>query len=97
MQTKRTCVFIRPRWLVELVGFDEADARHLVLTAENYRVLARREISDDGRFAVVGGGQAAHLNFRALSLLPVVIGTNNGAVAIVQLEHRVREPARDWD
>jgi hypothetical protein len=64
--------------LIQLVALDEADAAGSVLPAKNGRVLAARKIAHDRGFAVVCRSEAAGVDFDALVLFPIVLGSNQG-------------------
>ena len=81
--------FIGLRW--QNIGFDQGVAGSVVFAAHNGRGIASRARDDDGRLDGVGRSEAAGLNLGLLRVLPVVVGGDEGAIDIAQLQSWIRQ------
>lgn len=58
-------------------------------------VEAGREIGEDGGFGIVGGRNVRRFDLGVLIGLPVVVARGHPAVAVVELEGRIRKRVAD--
>src|SRR6267143_5765920 len=57
--------------------------------ANDGRVGAGRQRGVDGRFTVIGRRKTGRLDLRLLGVFPVVVGCNDNAARVKQLERRI--------
>src|SRR2546421_5646811 len=83
------------RRLRNSVGFDESDAGSVVLAADDRSIVTGRGKGDNNGFAVVARRKLGGDNGLWLSLFPVVVEGEDGAVLIVQFKRGIEQRSRN--
>ena len=85
---------------MQIVYFDQSNSGGVVYTAYDRGVVARSQLCNDGRLGSIGWSVAAVLNISYLvpcdnpadyRMLPVIIGPNQCAGAVVQFQGRISQ------
>src|SRR5450631_2725036 len=82
--------------LIQAIGFNDCDSGCAIHSADNRGVVARREISHNRRFQVVRRRYASRDDLSFLIAPPIIIGSDECAVTVVQFQHWISQRARDW-
>src|SRR4051812_5231803 len=80
--------------LRQVVNFDDGVTDGAVRAADNGSVSAGRQTRDNGRFLGVAGRNSSLFDLSFLRGLPVVVRSDGGAIAIVELEGWIGECRR---
>ena len=80
---------------MDAVNLHDRDTRRRACATDNGSVTSGRKIDEDCRFMRIGRGEAGGHDFRFLSFLPIIIGSDYGAAGVVQFESWILEWIRD--
>src|SRR5437899_9406830 len=88
-QSARPLVKNKRPMSIQPENFNERDADRVVYVAHDRRIISRREGLHNRRFSVIGRRQTGGYNFGFLRAAPVIVGSDECAVGVVQLEEGI--------
>src|SRR5207248_7332200 len=84
-----SCALERPSMQVE--NLNQADPTRIIHSANDCGIAAGWERSNDDRFPIIGWRQPGSGDFRLLGILPVIVGSDDIAIRVVQRQRRIKQ------